>query len=57
MKYLAILLLAGVMTSCGFQNKSEEAVTITVDTDSVLKGRLIEANVKINNDITAEIIK
>jgi len=54
MKYLAILLLAGFMTSCGFQEKSEEAVVLTIDTASMLKGRAIQANISIKNDKVAE---
>ena len=55
MKYLAVLLLAGCMTSCGmFENKSEEAVVLTIDTASMLKGRTIHADISVKNSDEAE---
>ena len=55
MKYLAILLLAGCVTSCRmFETKSEEAVVLTIDTASMLQGRTIRADISVNNSNQAE---
>lgn len=54
MKYIAVLLLTGLMTSCGFQAKSEEAVVLTIDTASMLKGRTIHADISVKNSDEAE---
>jgi len=58
MKYLVLLLLAFSCTACSFfYPKSEEAVIITVDTASILKGRTVDARVLIKNSDKAEVIK
>ena len=57
MKYIAILLLAGLSTSCGNFSKSEEAVTLRIDTASMLKGRTIHADISVKNSDEAEQIK
>jgi len=54
---LVILALAAFCTSCGMTPAKEEAITITVDTESVLKGRCINAHVTIENGLDAEIAR
>jgi len=56
MRYLAILLLAGAMTSCGTFNKSEESVVLTIDTASMIKGRTIHADISVNSDDKSEYV-
>jgi len=57
MKYLMFLLSAGLLTSCGMFDKSEEAVVLTIDTASLLKGRAIRADITVNNSSDAECVQ
>ena len=48
--YKLLLLPAALMlASCGTFTKSEEAVVLKVDTASMMKGRIIEGHIKIDN--------
>ena len=57
MKYIPLLLLALMMSSCTMFDKSEEAVVLTIDTASLLKGRTIHANIDVNSDCAAEAMR
>jgi len=56
MKYIPLIIIALMMSSCTMFDKSEEAVVIKIDTASLLKGRTFHADVDFNCDKTAEAI-
>lgn len=60
MKKTILFGLLGVIsflcTGC-FESKSEEAITLKIDTASVLKGRIIESTLKVDNDTNAVIVQ
>jgi len=56
---LSLLAICAIctLTSCGMFNKSEEAIKLTIDTASILKGRSVDAQVKIDNSDKAEVAR
>lgn len=56
-KILFIILAALGLTACGKFDKSEEAVRLTIDTASMLKGRTIHADISVDNSSEAEHLK
>lgn len=52
-----IIIAALAMLATGCTHKSEEAVSLKIDTASMLRGRSVDAKVIINNSEKAEVIK
>lgn len=57
MKLVIILLLSLGFISCESMKKSEEAIVLKIDTQSLLKGREIQTTILINNSEKAEAVK
>ena len=53
-KYIATAFVAVFVCGCAVFNVPEEDVTIKVRTDSLVKGRVIDAHVNIQNSADAE---
>lgn len=53
-KFLPFLALSVFICGCGALSKSEEAITLKIDTSSMLRGRTITSEITIDNSDKVE---